>query len=370
MDKPKILLPGKYTAEDVDKIRSMAEDQVIDIVEKQLAELFKVKNPNKKDSTELEQFISSFDQQNVAWVFYPWSRKLLRCVGPDELLMLRTNRNKQLIENEEQQKLSRSIVGIAGMSVGSGIAIGLAYSGISREIKIADHDEVDTSNLNRLRESLINVGKPKVDVAAQHIYELDPFAQVHIFDEGINMKNIDNFFASPDLDVVVDEIDDFKMKIQLRLHAKKYGIPLIMFTNLGDNMLVDIERYDQDKEQRIFNGLLNNEQEKSILSNDEITEEDEKRYAVQLVGSDYIPTKALDSVTQIGKKLVGRPQLYSTVTVDGGFASYLIRSIILGKPVKSGRYFIKFAELFDVDDNEFSGADRRAAILEQLMREK
>ncbi|HEX5798257.1 MAG TPA: ThiF family adenylyltransferase [Candidatus Saccharimonadales bacterium] len=369
MNKPKILFPNSYRPEDVDEFRKLGKNEPVDIVEKQLKELFKIQNPGEENAQALKQFVSSFDTQNTAWVFYPWSKQLLHCLGPKELMALRTNRNKQLIEDEEQQKLAGSIVGIAGMSVGSGIALGLAYSGISREIKIADHDEVDTSNLNRLRESLINVGKSKAELAARHIYELDPFAEVHVFEEGVDAGNIDDFFTSPDLDLVVDEIDDFKMKVQLRLHAKKYKIPLIMFTNLGDNMLVDIERYDLDESQRIFNGILSSDQEHTILSKD-ITKEDEKRYAVQLVGSQYIPTNALRSVTQIGKSLVGRPQLYSTVAVDGGFAAYLAKNILLGKPVKAGRYFIQFDKLFDIATDEFSDNSERTQILQELLKGK
>ncbi|MEX2014666.1 MAG: ThiF family adenylyltransferase [Candidatus Saccharimonadales bacterium] len=369
MNKPKILLPNKYSPEDVEKLLRLADNEIIDIVENQLAELFKIQNPGKENEEELKDFISSLDRQNTAWIFYPWSKKLLNCLGPKELLALRTNRNKRLIDDDEQKKLTDSVIGIAGMSVGSGIALGLSYSGISREIKIADHDEVDTSNLNRLRETLINIGKPKVELVAQHIYELDPFAEVHVFDGGVDVNNIDDFFLSPNLDVVVDEIDDFKMKVQLRIHAKKYKIPLVMFTNLGDNVLVDIERYDLDETQRMFNGLLSAEQEDSILSSN-ITKEDENRYAVQLVGPQYIPTRALRSVTQIGKTLVGRPQLYSTVTVDGGFAAYLVKNIILGNPVKAGRYFIQFDKLFDVDNDDFSDNSERAKILQELMKGK
>ena len=367
MDKPKILLPNKYNADDLAELRELADGQVIDIVERQLKELFKIQNPAKQaNDNPLNQFIASFDRQNTAWVFYPWSKKLLNCLGPDDLIELRTNRNKQLVDHEEQQKLYDSIVGIAGMSVGAGIAAGLAYSGISRKIKIADHDELDTSNLNRLREPLLSVGKPKAELAGRHIYELDPFADIHVFGEGVNMDNIDDFFDSPKLDVIVDEIDDFKIKVQLRIHAKKYKVPLVMFTSLGDNILVDVERYDTDENQRMFNGLLSEDQEQAILSQ-EITKNDEKRYAVQLVGAEYVPTKALKSVLQINTELVGRPQLYSTIAVDGGLAAYLIRNILLGRPVKAGRYFIKFDDLFDIPTDEFSDNTEREEILRKIM---
>ena len=251
------------------------------------------------------------------------------------------------------------------MSVGASIAIGAVQGGMSSTIKLADLDHIVTTNLNRVRESLHNVGQSKVQLIAQHIYELDPFTNVNLYEKGINKSNIDNFFTEPKVDIVVDEIDDFKMKVQLRLHAKKQGIPLLMFTSLGDNILIDVERYDLEPELQIFNGLLGSLSDE-IINKPEITKDDEKRYAVQLVGQEYIPTRALASLLETGHTLVGRPQLYSTIAVDGGLAVYVIRQIILsGKPV-SGRYFIKFADLFDIVNTDLSKTNERIEILKKL----
>lgn len=328
----------------------------VDIFERQSAELAKINNPASPGEG---------SSPAATYVYYPWAKTVLKTVSSDDLLTLRTNRNRELISSEEQAKLYSSVVGIAGMSVGSGIAMGLAYSGISREIKLADNDELDTSNLNRLRESLLDVGQPKAHIAARHIYELDPFSKVHVYDEGVNGGNIDQFFSDPKIDLVVDEIDDFQMKLELRIKAKELKLPLIMFTSLGDNILVDVERYDTDKDQRLFNGLLRNDQEEKLL-NGEISQEDEKRLAVLLVGAEYIPTKALKSVLKIGTELVGRPQLYSTIAVDGGLAAYLIREILLGAPVQAGRYFVKFNELIGIATDELSDTDDRRQVLRKL----
>jgi len=320
---------------------------------------------------ELQQINSLKDSDNSSleehFVYFPWNKNLLKTVGPEELFKLRTNRNRELISIQEQKVLAGKVVGIAGMSVGSSIAMGLVFSGISREIKLADFDVLDTSNLNRLRESLLSVGLSKAHIAAEHLYELDPFMNVHLFDDGLTSGNIARFFTSPKTDLVVDEIDDFNQKLQLRLHAATNKIPLLMFTSLGDNILIDVERYDIDEEQKIFNGVLPHKLEEKLLSQGKITAEEEKALAVQLVGAKYVPTKALKSVQKIGTELVGRPQLYSTVAVDGGLAAYLIRQILLGKPVEAGRYFIKFNELFNFDDLEFDNSPERQSILKSLM---
>ncbi len=153
-------------------------------------------------------------------IYFPWNNTLLRCVSREHLFILRTARNKLLINESEQTKLAEAVIGVAGMSVGAGIAIGAVYSGMSNRIKIADNDTLETSNLNRLRESLLNVGQPKARLAAQQIYEINPFSEVDLYEEGLNEANIATFFNNPKLAVVVDEIDDFKMKVRLRIELK------------------------------------------------------------------------------------------------------------------------------------------------------
>lgn len=362
MSRP-LLLSGKFSIEDLEKLRSHKIWQTNDIYENQLKELYEIAYPGD----ETEEFTAFAARKGLgelagAWVYYPWSGVLLHCVDKDDLFTLRTNRNKNLVDQTEQQKLSSATIAVAGMSVGSSIALSCVYSGISDRIKIADFDDLETVNLNRLRETLSDIGKSKAELAAQHIYELNPFAEIEQFGT-ISDKNIDEFFA--DVQVVVDEIDDFKMKVRLRLKAKEKKVPLLMFTSLGDNILIDVERYDKDPQPLIFNGAIGDVADE-IINNSNIKPDDLKRYAVQTVGQEYVPTRALSSLPEIGKTLVGRPQLYSTIAVDGGLAAFLIRSLILGVPLKSGRYFVSFSTLFGLPKTDFEDNRERKDILRHL----
>jgi tRNA threonylcarbamoyladenosine dehydratase len=369
--KQPIILPEKgFTQSDLlDLKHNQKVFEIVDIYDQQIQELFRILNPKASEkSQEFEHFKKERPAGDLAgtWIYYPWSGMLVHTLGQKELFAIRTNRNQMLITKEEQQKLKDSVVGITGMSVGAGMAVSLAYSGISETIKIADFDELDTSNLNRLREGLSSVGKPKVNLAAQNIYEVNPFANVQAFEKGIDDNNIDQFFTEPNLNVVIDEIDDFKIKVQLRKQAKKYSVPVLMFSSLGDNILIDIERYDTEPELPIFHGLLGDLTDE-ITNNPNITEEDEKKYAVLLVGQEYVPTRALATLIEMGKTLVGRPQLYSTVAVDSGLSTYLVRKIINGDKLASGRYFVKFSELFDLESVDLADTPERQEILKKLL---
>ena len=369
MNKPVILKAGSFSEVDLNNLKNSVNIfKTVDIYESQLKEIYRTQQPgDSSDSVGFEKFRGEHAGGDLAgnWIYFPWSGVLLHTVGSEELFQLRTNRNQLLVTQEEQEKLRKAVVGITGMSVGAGMAIALAHSGVSDTIKISDYDELDTSNLNRLRESLSSVGQPKATVAAEHIYDINPFADVQVFDKGVHNDNIDKFFDEPALDVIIDEIDDFRMKVRLRAEAKKRHIPVLMFSSLGDNILIDVERFDTEPELEIFHGVLGALPDE-IANNQSITAEDEKRYAVLLVGQEFVPTRALATLKEMGKTLVGRPQLYSTIAVDSGLATYLVRKIILGEKLTSGRYFVKFAELFNLPSTDLARGPEREQVLKAL----
>jgi hypothetical protein len=70
----------------------------------------------------------------------------------------------------------------------------------------------------------------------------------------------------------------------------------------------------------------------------------------------------------MGTELVGRPQLYSTIAVDGGLAAYTIRQIILGAQLASGRYFVKLSDVYNLNSDELADTEQRKAFLDLLFK--
>lgn len=355
INKPIILFEGKYTKKDLDKLKKNNKIwKIIDIYENQLEELFEINNPLKtKQSEYIENKL--IDQELVGnWIYFSWNGHLVHTVNEEEYFSLRTNRNKNLINKKEQDDLYGFCVGMVGLSVGGSIAAGLSYQGIAKDIKLAEFDTLETTNLNRVRAGISDVGTKKIDIVCRQVYEINPYANLYCFSEGLTKDNIKDFiYTDPKPKVIFEIIDDFQMKILLRLEARKAGIPVVMMANLGDNILIDIERYDLEPDLPLLNGLLGDLPEK-ILEN---PNEDRNKYAVQIVGIENVPTKALESVREIGKTLVGRPQLSSTVTIGGGLGVYLVRMVAMNRNLKSGRYKVKFDNLFSLSDNQ---GDERA----------
>lgn len=356
--KPIILFEGKYTKRDLEILKETQKIwEIVDNYENQLKELFEILHPTEKFSVTYKEQILKYIQDKAEgditikgnWIYYPWSGNLIHTVTEHDYDLIRTNRNKYLITQEEQNKLLESSIGFAGLSIGAHFAVGMAYSGIGKTMKLAEFDTLESSNLNRIRAGIHQLGKRKINIVSQQIYEINPYSNLIGFDKGLNNDTLTDFIkGSRKPNIIFEAIDDFEMKIQLRIAARKAQIPLIMLTNLEDNLLIDVERYDLDPKLPLFNGLLGSIPEEIL--NTKITEKEKVKFAIQIVGIENLSTPILESLFSINKTLVGRPQLYSTVTFAGGIASYLARRIILNRSLPSGRKLLSLKNILDLKD--------------------
>jgi nitroreductase len=334
-----------------------------DIYPVQVAELAEVRLPGGSRQ-EREAFIAEYEAREPGiWSYYPWLDVALRTLEPEALFELRTNRNRNLVTRSEQLVLQRAHVAIAGLSVGRNVLSALVRHGIGRTFSLADHDNLATSNLNRTQGGLLDVGVPKCQLAAHALWELDPFATCILYPQGLDDHTVGDFVA--DSDVVFDEVDDFRVKVQLRLMAQLHGKPLLMATNLGDTVLIDVERWDRPHDGlEPFNGQLDGVSLQD-LTRTGLAPEDLSRFAAQVIGVDNVPLRALASLPLINRELVGRPQVASTAYMAAGLAAMAARSVLLDVPLRSGRYRVSLTEAFGLPDDRGT-ADERAAIMAQL----
>lgn len=226
---------------------------IVDDYEEEQLELFGVKNPTKVYTPTYRQEFKAFYEnlqkiqplwQHGLWVFFPWISKLTHVLPEADFQMVRTARNRNLINQEEQDKFYNATVGIGGLSVGSSVAFALALQGGAKHMKLADMDRLALSNTNRILSGVDNLGVLKVNMAARFIYEINPYAVVETFPDGIQPDNVDTFVKG--LDVMIDELDNLAVKFLIRENAKKHRVPIVMAADNGDNAVVDVERYDLD----------------------------------------------------------------------------------------------------------------------------
>lgn len=144
------------------------------------------------------------------------------------------SRNIGWVADHEQAILRLKRVAIAGMGgVGGVHLLTLARLGIGN-FSIADFDTFDVHNFNRQAGAMIStLGRPKIEVMAEQVLDINPEIRINKFPEGINSNNIDRFLDGAD--VYVDGLDFFAYGAREAVFNACYerGIPAITAAPLG-----------------------------------------------------------------------------------------------------------------------------------------
>ncbi|MES2653949.1 MAG: Rv1355c family protein [Bacteroidota bacterium] len=320
---------------------------IFDEIYSQLRELIKSKHPKVKLKDDEYEALINQHLQGIpltdygVWVYYSWSNRLVHLLGEEEFILVRTNRNQYKITPEEREVLSLKKIGVIGLSVGQSIALTMAMERTFGELRIADFDLLELSNLNRIRSGVHNLGISKVTMAAREIAEMDPFLKVVCFPEGLTHDNMDTFFnEGGKLDLLVDECDGLDIKIQCRYKARELGIPVIMDTS--DRGMMDIERFDLEPDRPILHGLVGDLDPKKIAG---LTNEQKIPYILPMVGADTISTRLKASMLEVEQTITTWPQLASSVALGGALGTDVARRILLNQLHASGRFYIDLDEL-------------------------
>lgn len=327
-------------------------------IEEQLKELIKCLNPGKKLSAESYQneIVNLLNGKTLdefgTWVYYPWNHCIVHLLNKEDFITVRTNRNKHKITQEEQKQLEKRSIGVIGLSVGQSIALTLAMERTCGELRLADFDTVELSNLNRIRAGVQKLGCKKVILAAREIAEIDPFMKVRIFDEGITDQNIDTFFTSPSrLDLLVEVCDGLNIKINSRFKARELGIPVVMDTN--DRGMLDIERFDLEPQRPILHGLAEDLNPQSIA---DLTNEQKIPYVLDIVDAAKISSRLKATMIEIENTVSSWPQLASSVVLGGAITTDVCRRILLNEFTDSGRFYVDLDEIISVRNDAIKKA--------------
>jgi molybdopterin/thiamine biosynthesis adenylyltransferase len=122
-----------------------------------------------------------------------------------------------------QEKLKNSKVLIAGVGgLGSSVADILTRNGIG-ELYLVDNDVVDETNIHRQTLYILkDVGKKKVDVAKEKLEKIGFPTIVHPL-----FQKVERDFLLPNVDIVVDCLDNAEGKILLSELSLKRSIPFV-----------------------------------------------------------------------------------------------------------------------------------------------
>ena len=149
-------------------------------------------------------------------------------------------RAELLFKEEGINKLQNSNILVVGLGgVGSFAAEFLVRAGIGK-MTIVDGDTVDITNINRQLPALHStVGKPKVEIVASRLLDINP---------ELNLTKVEEFLSperaleivTPEFDYVLDCIDSITPKLNIIIAAKRKKVKVVSCLGAGG-------KYDSSK---------------------------------------------------------------------------------------------------------------------------
>ena len=322
-DASQALVLDESVAEDREVLRQLKAQpmvQVLDHLAHQLDELRRLRPRVGPDLL----------GERPRWVYYPWRRSLVSLLGPRSFRTLRLDRNRNKISREEQSVLGRQRIGVVGLSVGHAIAHTLALEGLCGELRLADLDEIELSNLNRIPGTVLDLGLNKATVTARRVAELDPYLTILVEPAGLAAENLDRFLDG--LDVLIEECDSLDVKVLVREGARARGIPVIMETS--DRGLLDIERFDLEPGRPLFHGLLGGVESADLVG---LSTKDKVPHVLRILEPQELSARMAASMAEIDETVTTWPQLGSDITLGAASVATAVRRIGTGQDMPSGR---------------------------------
>jgi molybdopterin/thiamine biosynthesis adenylyltransferase len=139
-----------------------------------------------------------------------------------------------LVSEEDMKLLLQTRVAIAGCGGVGGIhALTLARMGLGR-FHLADLDTFERANISRQFGAFHStLDRHKAEVLAQMVTDINPHADIRIFDQGVTEGNVEEFLEGSA--VYVDGMEFFEFDIRRLLFntARRLGIPAVTAAPLG-----------------------------------------------------------------------------------------------------------------------------------------
>ncbi len=152
----------------------------------------------------------------------------------DALIKEPFSRNIGLLTEDDQRKLLKSRVAVAGAGGVGGIhMLTLARLGVGK-FSIADPDIYEAVNISRqYGAAMSTLGEKKVEIMARMLKDINPYAEIKLLAEKIATDNVQSFLEGAD--IVIDGIDFFEIDARRLLFekARENGIYAITSAPLG-----------------------------------------------------------------------------------------------------------------------------------------
>lgn len=317
---------------------------LIDEIDRQLNDLAVVRRPSKRNSADLNDIIEGILEHGGRtsygnWIYLPWESKIVHLLSRDDYFEVITNRNQDKITRQEQHELRTKRIGVIGLSVGGEAAVTVAQEHLCGAIVLADFDQLDLSNLNRLNAGFDELGHPKSKIIARRIAKINPYLDVTILEAGVTAANLEEFLDG--LDLIIEECDGLQIKRDVRLLARKHGVNIVYAAD--ERGFLSVEPYQYYRDLLPFHGRL--EYPQPSRENFPTPVAFMKALSLWMGGWEHLSDRTRSSLERIGDTLCGYPQLASEARYAAGQIGHVVRRLLLGERVPS---FIGNLDLADL----------------------
>ena len=143
-------------------------------------------------------------------------------------------RTAMLVGEEMLERFRNSTVAVIGVGgVGGYAAEMIVRAGVGNLI-ILDSDDVSVTNKNRQLLALDStVGRPKCDVLAERLKDINPELNLIVIKEYLEAEKAGEVLGQYSIDFLVDAIDTLSPKLHLIKYCVDNGIPLVASMGAG-----------------------------------------------------------------------------------------------------------------------------------------
>jgi molybdopterin/thiamine biosynthesis adenylyltransferase len=144
------------------------------------------------------------------------------------------SRNYGFWNEDEQRAVMDARVAIAGVG-GDGFQLGLklAMMGV-QTFDIADPEVFEPENTNRVPGAThATYGRKKADVFLEKVHDINPDADVRIYEDGVTEDNVEDFTSRATLLFDESELTYLHIGTSLARAARERGIPDVLIMNIG-----------------------------------------------------------------------------------------------------------------------------------------
>lgn len=303
---------------------------LIDTIDRQLNDLAVIRRPSIRNSTDLNYITGGIPAPGERtsygnWVYLPWESKIVHLLNRDDYFDVITNRNQDKITREEQKELRTKRIGVIGLSVGGEAAVTVAQEHLCGAIVLADFDQLDLSNLNRLNAGFDELGQPKAKIIARRIARINPYLDVTILEEGVTTANLEEFLDG--LDLIIEECDALQIKRDVRLLASKRGVNIVYAAD--ERGFLSVEPYQYYPDLLPFHGRV--EYPQTSREDFPTPAAFMKALSLWMGGWENLSDRAQSSLERVGDTLCGYPQLASEARYAAGQIGHVVRRLLLGE---------------------------------------